>query len=150
MSKRIILATLALTFCFAVPAEARVLKNAVIQSPAKGSPEWIVLKTLEAGMDNDFEGWYDAYCHSDYCLGTTRNKNNFVKYTWKRFLKWVDSYFVDKTQRSFKVVRTSPDDFDDTTREIKLFIHSSKRDMPVPIIIRKDKDGTNKVFNSSL
>ncbi len=129
---------------------ARELTKALVENPKEGSAEWVVAQTLEAGMANSRDAWYETHCHPDYCLGTPRNRKNFVKYRWKRLRKWVETYYSDVEKRSFEVVRTDPKEFDDKTDSLKLFLKSSKRDMPVPIQLQRDKKGAWKVHNMSL
>ena len=130
--------------------EARKLAGTTVTKPAEGSAEWVVAATLEAGMANSLDAWYETHCHPDYCLGTPRNRQNFVKYRWKRLRKWVETYYTDVDKRSFEIVRTDPTEFDEKTSNLKLFLKSNKRDMPVPIQLQRDKKGAWKVFNMSL
>lgn len=147
---RLALAALLVTLVASSALEARELTKTVVKNPAKDSAEWVVAQTLEAGMANTLDDWYVTHCHPDYCLGTPRNKQNFVKYRWKRLRKWVETYFVDVQKRSFEVVRTDPKEFDEKTKRLKIFLKSSKRDMPVPIEVQRDKKGAWKVHNMSL
>jgi hypothetical protein len=150
---RLAQSALAFTFValvFSSSLGAREITNTVVENPKEGTAEWVVSKTLEAGMANTMEAWYGTHCHPNYCLGTPRNKKNFVKYRWKRLRKWVESYYVDVAKGTFEVVRTDPKDFDEKTDRLKLFLKSSKRDMPVPIEVRRDKKGAWKVHNMSL
>ncbi len=145
-----IVCALAVALLATSAASARELTKTVVENPAEGSAEWVVAQTLEAGMANSLDAWYETHCHPDYCLGTPRNRQNFVKYRWKRLRKWVETYYTDVEKRSFEVVRTDPKDFDDKTGSLKLFLKSSKRDMPVPIQLQRDKKGAWKVHNMSL
>lgn len=147
------LGRLTLVFLLLVPAatlDARALKDAVVEKTVEGSPEWAVQKTLDAGRRDDLAGWFKDFCHPDLCIDTPTNRADMEKYTWKRFRKFVDSYLVDPAKLSFKVVKAEPSDFDDKAPQVKLFLHSSKRDMPAPIVLKKDASGRFKVFSLSL
>jgi len=141
----------ALMLCsLSLPAGARELKDTVVKAPTQGTPEWVILETLKKGVADDFEGWYTALCHPDYCLETSLNRREFQKYTWPRFLKFAASYFTDSSQNSYKVMYTQPATISDTDSALKFFLFSAKRDNPTPIQLRKDKDGKWKVSNLSL
>lgn len=140
-----------LTLALAPAASARELRDALVEAPAVDSPEFVIQRTLEAGVKGDFEGWYGTWCHVDYCLGTPRNKDQFLLYRWKQFVKFADSYVVDAAKTSYRVTHTTPATFDDASAtELKVFVKSTRRDNPSPIILRKDEKGAWKVFNMSL
>ena len=136
-------------------AHGKTYKKEVVENPQEGSAEWIIMKMIEACSKDDFDTFYQNYCHEDLCFDTPKNQADLKTYSWKRCVKWSGtetgySYFVDKDKMTFKVMYTTPRDFTDDLTQIKFFIHSSKRDNPVPIILKKDKDGKWKVYNFSL
>ncbi len=133
-----------------LPSLALADGGRLVDNPAKDSPEWVIQKTLEAGVADDFNGWYTTHCHPDYCLNTPVNIKEFQKYRWKQFLKWAPSYVKDSGKKSFEITSTSPAQFDAASTEVKFFLKSSQRDNPVPIILKKDGKGAWKVFNMSL
>lgn len=140
----LLLAALLLLPSLALADEGRVITNA-----AKGSPEEVVAKLLEAGSNDDFDGFYDRLCHPDYCHQIPTDRKDKKTYMWSRFVKFVASYYTNAGTHAFQVTSTQPPTLEAGTTEIKLFIKSSKRDMPVPVVLRKDK-GDWKVVNSSL
>jgi hypothetical protein len=133
---------------FLLPSLA-LAEGRVITSPAKGTPEEVVARLLEAGTSDDFDGFYDKLCHPDYCHQIPTDRKDKKVYMWTRFTKFVASYYTNAGARSFEVTSTQPPTLEAGTDEIKLFLKSSKRDMPVPVVLRKDK-GEWKVANCSL
>ncbi len=132
-----------------LPALALAEEGRVVTSPAKGSPEATVAALLEAGNADAFDTFYRSLCHPDYCHGIPTDEKDKKTYMWTRFVKYAASYYTNAASRSFEVASTVPPTLEAGTTEFKLFLKSSKRDMPVPVVLKKDK-GEWKVFNCSL
>jgi hypothetical protein len=128
---------------------AKEYKDQVVSDPRPGTPEHAVLKTIEACAADDFAGWWGAWCHPDLCIDTPDGKSNMQKYTWARCKKFAESYFTDKSRKSFKVAYTKPADVKDDATEVKFFLVSSKRDNPTPIAVKKHQ-GKWLVHSNSL
>ncbi len=124
---------------------AKTYKNDIVINPKKGSPEWVIRETLRAGFTQDFDTFYDELKHEDFAM--RRDTRDFL---WQSLVKWAPSYIIDRKKLSYKIVRTDPAKFDDKTGPVKFFIHSSKRDNPVPVVVKKDRFGRWRISMMSL
>lgn len=124
---------------------AKEYKNTIIINPKKASPEWIIRETIKAGIDKRFDYFYDELKHEDFSM--RRDERDFL---WQSLVKWAPSYIINVKKHSYKIVRTDPAKITKKDTYIKYFLHSSQRDNPVPIIVKKDRYERWRVANMSL
>ena len=75
--------------------------------------------------------------------------NSLMRFNWSNLLRSVNSYLNEhKNPTSFEIVRREERSFADVV-EMKVYLKASNR-KPVPLNLRKDNDGSWKIYSLSL
>jgi hypothetical protein len=113
-----------------------------------GTPDAVVRRALQAALDNDF----DAYA----ALNVRDNRDTEVvlaqlrNYQWKVFQRRVSGYIIETAPFTVNVTRRDDPGADAPgPRRHKLFLFSSKRDNPAPIILQWE-EGEWRIYANSL
>jgi hypothetical protein len=120
-----------------------MLPASTIDNPTEGSPEWLVYKTIEAGLVPDIEdGWNQLrpYLHSKL-LEMRTSEDNFLNLNFAAFRRKVKNFTPDDSKPVYKLDYTEEDQPD---KEHRLFIINEGSDMPSPFRIARDPANNNE------
>jgi hypothetical protein len=125
-----------------------VTTTGAISAFPDGTPDAVVRRALQAALDNDF----DAYA----ALNVRDNRDTEVvlaqlrNYQWKVFQGRVSGYILGTAPFTVNVTRRDDPGADAPgPRRHKLFLFSSKRDNPAPIILQWE-EGEWRIYANSL
>jgi hypothetical protein len=121
-------------------------KERTVENPAAGSFEEVIIKAIEYAQTDDWDS-YVTLCHPDF-IGDSQRQKELKHYDWKRFTKWASSYFIEG-KKKVKITKQEPEEIKASDEKVKVFLFSSKRDNPTPIVLKKH-DGKWKIFSNSL
>ncbi len=135
---------------FAALVGCKYLPAKTIENPTAGTPEFLVMKGLEAASKTDVEeGWemIHPFLHS-YITELSTSENNFLNLNFKALMRKVQFYTKDEkgaahcsTGFCYKldyIKEERPD------QEIQVFIKNAKSDMPSPFRIARDPKANNE------
>lgn len=128
---------------------SRMMPASTIDNPEKGSPEWLVYKTIEAGLADDIEeGWamLRPMLHSKV-TALRSSEQNFLNFNFAGFRRKV-TYFTagekgtpEDKKPVYKLDYTEEDNPD---IEHRLFVVNEMSDMPSPFRILRDPAANNE------
>ncbi len=118
---------------------------------AKGSPEGVLRQAFACALDFDEATGFDCYVkqNSEINQGTSRALKHLRRYQWAHFRKWAPSYVLKGKEFSVFVTRWNPPSYDETTRDLRIYLRSRNRDNPAPIMLRREQ-GLWKIYSNSL
>lgn len=145
----VLLAFLSLASVVACKDIARMLPASTIDNPAEGTPEFLIYKTIEAGLAPDTEeGWkmLRPYLHSSLTELRT-SEDNFLNLNFAAFRRKVRFFTAGKQgtpEDQSPVYKLDYTEEDQPDREHRVFVVSEASDMPSPFRIARDPKANNE------
>ena len=114
-----------------------------VESPAKGTPEAVVVAALAAALANNFDAYLKTIHPDD--KENARHREQRKKYEWTRFVKMAANYCKTTSPPTFYVTRSEI-----TGDRARLFVKDLKTPdrMPVPVRLKKAGSGWGITANS--
>jgi len=138
------------TLLLAALAGCKYLPAKTIEKPDAGTPEFLVMKMLEAASNKEIEvGWeiVHPFLHS-YITDLSTSENNFLNLNFKALSRKVQFFTKDEKGNEYckggfcykldYIKDTTPD------KEIEVFVKNAKSDMPSPFRIARDPKANNE------
>jgi hypothetical protein len=133
--------------------EADLNRVGVVREFAPGSPDATLREAFKCALEMGDAAGFECYAalnvdsnhDNDIATGQLRN------YQWRWFRQRAASYLVEDKDKVFaiKVTRRDPARLDSNAKEVKIFLFSSARDNPAPVILRREA-GAWRIYANSL
>lgn len=125
----------------------------VVREFAPGSPDATLREAFKCALEMGDAAGFECYAalnvdgnhDNDIATGQLRN------YQWRWFRQRAASYVIEDKDKTFglKVTRRDPARLEPNTKEVKIFLFSTARDNPTPVILRREA-GSWRIYANSL
>lgn len=135
-----------------VPNNADGKQIGTVREFPAGTADFTMREAFKCALDYPDDG-AGFECYARLNVELNRDNENALThlrmYQWRFFRQRASSYVVDAENFAVKVTRRDPAVVDDASKTAKLFLKSRLRDMPAPIILRRE-GGAWRVYANSL
>jgi len=126
------------------------LKCRIVYDPKDGTPEWVVREAIRAALTPDESRGFERYLEllvadnkdNDRAIGQVR------AYSWHQFRKRAASYLEDPALLTYRLTRLDPPEVGPGVEQIKVFLHSTQRDSPAPMTLKREGGKWLILYNS--